>query len=482
MKKQALLCFLLLTISFISVKSNELINDEPGGGSGFIENRGQWEQSISFYAQLPSMNLIISNNSIIYNLSKFSGELLKDPKSSETVNKSMQVLKMNFIGSNPGAKVRGEGRLPGVYNFFLGNNPNKWQKSVPNYNKIIIENLYEGINMIIYPDGEFPRYDFEIQPQANPGNVKFSFEGAEGIDISENNELNIRTRLGDIKHKSVFAYQQNMNGKKVECRFVKFGNAVSFKLGGYDKSKTLTIDPLVFSSYFGGSKDEQITGMCKISDTDFLVSGWTESLNFKTSPGAFDTVFHNNRDGFVSRFRIDGDRRELVFSTIFGASDFDQCNDIGIDGDTNIYICGFTDSPDFPVKSGVNMIYNNEYDCFIAKLNNMGNELIYSSFFGGYNIDRANAIFVTNIGEVYITGETNSTDFYTSNALQIENKGYYDTFVARVNDQGNGFRFCTYLGGMEDDMARDIFVDNYGNIYLTGKTKSPDFYQFDLQM
>src|SRR5262249_11401582 len=114
-------------------------------------------------------------------------------------------------------------------------------------------------------------------------------------------------------------------------------------------------------------------------------------------------------------------------------------------------------------------------DAFVAKLNAMGSELIYSTYLGGSGDDRGNSIALDAAGNAYIVGVTSSTDFPTAEPLQPSLKGKSDAFVAKLNPAGSALVYSTYLGGDGDDEASDAALDALANVYVTGTTSSNNF-------
>lgn len=164
----------------------------------------------------------------------------------------------------------------------------------------------------------------------------------------------------------------------------------------------------------------------------------------------------------------------LAYSTYLGGSLADRAQAIAVDSERSAYVTGYTYSTDFP-EEGPSLERGSETDVFVAKLNRFGSELIYSTFLGGDDHDRAQGIALDTEGNAYVTGWTRSTDFPREQAFQALNAGETDAFVAKLNADGSSLAYCTYLGGPEYDEGVAIAVDASGCAYVTGPTQSDRF-------
>ncbi len=168
----------------------------------------------------------------------------------------------------------------------------------------------------------------------------------------------------------------------------------------------------------------------------------------------------------------------IEFSDLLGGSNLEEGTGITIDNQGNTYITGSTNSIDFPITS--NAIQNrfggnNEFgrgDAFVAKYSPDGT-LIYATYIGGSGEDFGTDIAIDITGDIYVTGNTNSVDFPTVNALQNTYGGGEfsgDAFVVKLSNDGSNILYSTYLGGQDNDFSSGISVDNNGNAYITGDT------------
>jgi hypothetical protein len=232
---------------------------------------------------------------------------------------------------------------------------------------------------------------------------------------------------------------------------------------------------LVYSTYLGGSSSDQSNGIAVDVSGNAYVTGYTESSDFPTTPGAFQTTYGGGGDAFVTKLNAAGSA--LVYSTYLGGRYYDQGPGIALDAAGNAYVTGNA-GDGFPTTAGAFQTTYGEGsdDAFVSMLNASGSALAYSTYLGGSNIDSASAIAVDASGNVYVGGTTYSTDFPTTpGAFQTTSGGAYDAFISKLNATGSALLYSTYLGGSVDDFGSGIAIDASGNAHVTGSTLSSDF-------
>lgn len=226
---------------------------------------------------------------------------------------------------------------------------------------------------------------------------------------------------------------------------------------------------LVYSTYLGGSDDDQGFSLAVNEQGNVFITGSTASRNF---PGVTEGVLNGITDGFVTELNRQG--TAVIYSRFLGGNDEDEASSIAIDQQDNAYVTGDTFSPNFPVKDGVQANLAGEQDAFITKLNLSG-DVVYSSYLGGTGNDSAIDIVVDLEGNAYITGSTASSNFPIKDALQMTNAGGGDAFITKIAANGKEVVFSTYLGGTLTDNASSIALDPVGNVYVSGTTFSTNF-------
>lgn len=232
---------------------------------------------------------------------------------------------------------------------------------------------------------------------------------------------------------------------------------------------------LVWATYLGGRGDDRVLGMA-VDAAGVCVTGRTDSNDFPVV-NAFQAQLVGSRDAFVSCFDHGGSR--LRYSTYLGGTGAEEGSAIALDSQGNAYVAGLTTSANFPAVNALQNRSGGLQDAFLAKLDPAG-RLVFATYFGGIENDAATAVAVSAAGEAYITGHTYSPNLPVYNALQAQNRGGQDAFVAKFAASGAALVYSTYLGGSGGtaglpETGAGIAVDASGNAYVTGTTSSPNF-------
>lgn len=256
----------------------------------------------------------------------------------------------------------------------------------------------------------------------------------------------------------------------------------TYNLGGdaYIAKLNASGTELVFATFLGGSGWDEGRALHTTALGEIYLMGTTSSADFPTTPGAFDTSYNGQGDGFVAQLSSDG--AALVFATYIGGQSGDVGNAIDRDDSGNVYVAGGTVSNDFPTTPGAfDTSYNDGGDGYVAKLSPNGANLIYGSYIGGSDEEVAYALAVASPCEATITGNTRSDDYPTTpaafdptyNGSGIASLG--DSFATRLNCDGTGLVCSTFLGGIDGDTGYAIAIDDSGNAIMAGETDSPNF-------
>jgi hypothetical protein len=458
-----------------------------GEPSVFIENRGQWDSRVRFLLRTGGLDTWVTDQGVVYDLYRTTPAKAerKDAPGilSNTVagigepamiDRRGHVVSISFQGASPAPAAHGLDRQPGYHNYFIGNDPARWAPNVPLYGRAMIEGIYPGIDAMFYLDAGNPRYDLVVAPGADPSRVRMKIDGAKAIGVTKEGSLSIATSLGTIEQRELFAYQQTGEARKqVKCRFVIDGSrGVRFDVGSYDRTRPLVIDPLVYSTYLGGSGDDVADMIAVDGSGNAYVTGFTWPTDFPTSGAYQSSNAGGAGDVFVTKFNSAG---SLAYSTYLGGSQQEVGYAIAVDGSGNAYVTGSTWSTDFPTSGPYQASNGGGGDVYIAKLNSAGNALAYSTYLGGSLEDFGTAIAVDGSGNAFVTGWTNSTNLPTSGAYQSSLGGEYDAFITKLNSGGSTIAYSTYLGGTGLDYAYAIAIDASSNPYVTGFTYSSDF-------
>jgi len=438
----------------------------------FEPNRGQTDARVKFLARGHGYGLFLTSREAVLDLDRAS-QTRGAGRAQRPAGDA--ALRMRFVGANLQPSVLGTAQLPGRVNYLLGDNPRRWRVGLPTFSKVLYREVYKGIDLAYYGSQGRLEYDFVVRPGADPNSIALRFAGAEHLNLTSRGDLLLRLNGGELRLQKPRLYQER-DGVRRDVRggFVRTGaGAIGFDIGSYDASRPLVIDPVLsYSTYLGGSGDEQANYVAVDSAGKAYVTGRVASADFPTTSGA-DSSLGGTQDGFVTKLNPSGSA--LVYSTYLGGSGVDDGEAITVDASANAYVTGIAGSNDFPTSGGaVDTTLGGTEDAYVAKLNSVG-ALVYSTLLGGSGIEEGFGIAVDSASNAYATGLTSSADFPTVGAFDATLGGAQDAFVTKLNATGTVIAYSTYLGGGGSDQAGSIALDSASNAYVPGVTASSDF-------
>jgi hypothetical protein len=287
--------------------------------------------------------------------------------------------------------------------------------------------------------------------------------------------------LGDLKLSKPIAWQEK-DGKKlpVEVSYKLIDkNRYSFVVAKANPSLPIVIDPILQSTYLGGSNNNEAYALAIHPTTgEVYVAGLTESIDFPNTSGGAQESKSGGDDAFVAR--LDKDLTQVMQSTYLGGSSRDEARALAIHPTTGeVYVAGYTESANFPkATGGAQKKYGGKGDTFVARLNKDLTQILQSTYMGGKGLDVAYALAIhPTTGEVYVAGYTESASFpKATGGAQEKYGGKGDTFVARLNKDLTQILQSTYLGGKSSDVAYALAIHpTTGEVYVAGLTESSDF-------
>ncbi len=456
----------------------------------FEANQGQTNKQVKFLARGNGYSVFLTPTEAVLTLRQTQKLSIakQQPAVKLTGKTQTSVLRLQLVSSNPTAQVKGLTQLPGKSNYLTGKDSSKWHTDIAHYAKVQYQAVYPGIDLVYYGNQGQLEYDFVVAPGANPQNIKFRVAGASRLEIDKQGNLLLHTQKGVIRQHRPIVYQQINGHKKVIAgSYVLLGQEVGFKVGAYNSSQRLVIDPVLsYSTYLGGSNGAVGRAIAVDLQGNVYVAGDTGSSDFPTK-NAFDSTFDNG-DAFVAKINpaASGDS-SLIYSTYLGGGPNAEGNGetsagIAVDLHGNVYLTGISYSSDFPTtENALSRTLSGFSDAFVTKLNSRGDRLLYSTYLGGStgnSFDSGSGIAVDLRGNVYVSGDTSSTDFPTKNAFDSTFNGNLNAFVTKLNPNASGqasLVYSTYLGGSQFDSISGIATDLQGNAYITGLTLSSDF-------
>jgi len=426
----------------------------------------------------------------------------------------MSVLRMHFDGANPAAEIVGAKPLPGKTNYFIGNDPKKWHTDIPSYEAVRYQGIYPGVDLLFYGRQQRLEYDFVVAPGADPQAIALSISGARKLEINAQGNVLISVAGGKVALQKPVIYQE-VNGQRREIAgnfALANDRKIRFSVAGYDHTQPLTIDPVLnYSTYIGGEVFDRAYGIALDTDGNAYIAGFTESTEFPTmnpvAPPPSD-VTPSESAAFVTELNTTG--TALVYSTYLGGSGNgtfgDGANAIAVDKATpaNIYVTGFTGSPDFPTSTllvpyqgpapapnPIPASVATDGAAFLTRLapSAIGlAQLAYSTYLGGDTYDEGFGIAVDATGKAYIAGATASTNFPQVGTQIIPGLMSANTnaFLTKIDTTASGtpsLLYSTYLGGTGagsaflnfGDVAYAVTIDSSAKAYLVGATTSTDY-------
>jgi uncharacterized protein (TIGR03437 family) len=401
--------------------------------------------------------------------------------------------RMRLVGAR-GAGPEGLERAPGAGNYFLGG---ERLTNLAGFLRVRYREIYPGIDLVFYGAGGALEYDFLVAPGADPGRIRLAISGA-GWKLNAEGGLEV----GPLVWRRPDVFQ---GADRIEARYRVRGAEVGFALGAWDRTRPLTIDPvLAYSTYLGGTNNEAARAIGLDGAGNVYLAGYTTSGNLPVSRTAAQSAYGGGTtnfmtgDAFVAKFNPSG---VLVYLTYLGGSGDDVASAIAVDAAGNAYVTGYTNSRNFPVSAnaaqpGYAGAGGNDLgkfgDAFVAKLSPNGDQILYATYFGGQMDEVGLGIAIDASGAAYITGTTVSFNLPTTQGVyqpRFRGSGGQpvtdfggvpffvagDGFVAKLNPAGSAVVWATYLGGLQDDTPMAIALDKSGNVIVAGNTLSTDY-------
>ncbi len=409
------------------------------------------------------------------------------------------VLRMKLEDARPHPKIEGTEPLAGKTNYFIGNDPSQWKRDIDQYGAVRYQDAYPGVDLVFHATAQTIEYDWIVSPGADPRQIRMRFEGASDIRIDSSGDLVLRIGDVEVREKRPRIFQGGQqDAKEIDGRFVRRGRAIGFEIANYDRSRPLTIDPvLTYATYLGGSGNvpnqlgDSAQGVAIDTQGNAIVVGQTASTDFPNQNGLYEhpgTIIN----AFIAKVNPAATgSASLVWSTYLGgASGTTYGYGVAVDSQGSIYVTGGTQAADFPLKNAFQTSFSTGTSCvntpgsqavcflaFATKFSSGGNQLVYSSYLGGTAGENIGyAIAMDSAGSAWITGYTKSEGFpVAGSSIQNVLSSRMNGFVTKVSPDGSILLYSTYLGGENSDELNAIAVDNAGNAYVAGVSQSIKF-------
>ncbi|WP_051633107.1 DUF7948 domain-containing protein [Thermonema rossianum] len=506
------ICLLLLYILSISG-----VRAQPSQRPAFVRNAGQWAAEVLYRADLPGGFLFVYADSLQF--SWYDAERVASLKHGERLaqwtapQQALQVHSyvIRFKGANKVLPSCDESSRQLPVKYFL---PGEEQGAASQVRRIEssacsglrFANVYDRIDLrlLTTPEGHI-KYEFWLHPGAKPADIRLEYAYTQGLRITKEGHLAIKTIFGEALELAPVVYQLKDGQKKpLKARYALKKNTLKFILEDYDPSATVVIDPeLVFSTYSGAASDNW-GNTATYDEEGVLYSGGTAyGSNFPNPPGIFTIGPGGTSANFplvtdVVIFKYNPTGTQLEYIALIGGSSSEVPHSLVVDHNRDLVILGTTSSTNFPTTDGstfhggvpVSSVLGNSYangsDIFVIKLGFDGN-LKASTLIGGSNNDGIKlysaGTYIHNYGDefrgdIYADANNNLYIASTTRSATIAGvtgslNGAQDGLFLKL-DSNLQLIWGHYVGGSGVDMALSVREAPNGDLYVGGGTTSAD--------
>lgn len=467
------------------------------GNSVFIPNAGQWHENALMKCDLQGGAVFMEKDGFTFSF--YDPEFFHNRH--EGIKDSIlhfHSYKLQLENSNIDCSVELKSKEASIYNYYLGNDPNKWVSGLKGGKKLVYKNVYKDIDLNVYALKGHLKYEFIVMPGGNPEDISIKIIGAEELNLVRG-DLEILTTLNRTIDQAPLVYQNSPSDIVLSSYALK-DSILTYNIEGeYNLQDTLVIDPFLKFSTYSGSFANNFGYTATYDRFGFLYAGGSVfGQGYPVSMGAYDVTFNSyatkdslftGMNGIDSLFTIygisdvaitkyDTTGTKIIYSTYLGGSRSELPHSLIVNDKDELYIFGTTGSFDFPVSAagyqqvyrggpvanysnGIYVNYDLGTDIFVSKFNSTGTKLLGSTFFGGSDNDGLNHNLVMNYadqmrGEIILDKDENivvatstfSNDIpITTSALQSTIGGGQDGIVFKLSPQLDNLLWSTYFGG-----------------------------------
>jgi hypothetical protein len=449
----------------------------------FEPNVGQGDSLAQFLARAKGMDVALTREGICVRAIARTRARTKGEESS--------ALNMQFtFGGRGGQNIswRGEQRVRGESNYFVGRDARVWRTRVPHFAAARATDVIPGVDVIAYGNNEGIEYDLRLEPGTDAGKLRLKISGISQVRKDARGNLVMQLETGVFQLRKPRIYEERENGERVSVDgqyVLDADGSVGFEVGTHDAKAILVIDPslsVAYSTFLGGSGDDSANSIALDSSGKVYVGGTTTSV-FAGATGVEIGPSGASTELFVAKFDPSASgEKSLVYLTFLGGSLSQAGGKITIDAKGDVAITGTTTSTDFPVTDASKRTAGTN-DVTITELDPTGAKLIFSTLFGGSGAESTQnpgGIALDSSGNVFIATDTTSADLpVTSGAFQSTYGGGISDGVLAIFTPPTTpaatptLEYCTYLGLSAQVGVAGVAVDSTGNAYLAGFTSDP---------
>lgn len=432
----------------------------------FVENKGQWNPEALFRSGRPGLDYWITKDGIVLDAYKVV-DLSADPY------RKGQVVRLRFEGAGGGTP---EGADPRPYGMSYFLDKGRAASKVRSFGQAYVRGMAPGVDFKSYFDGSRPRYDLIVKPGSDPSKLAINFEGADSISIGSEGQVVIGTRLGALTQGAIYAYQELDGAKQqVKASYVQISpTRVGIKVGEYDRSQPLVLDPLIYGTHFGGDGGfDEVRDVTVDRDGNLYLTGSTQSAAFPITTGFYGKVaLQGTQDAFVTK--LIGDSYAISYSVFIGGSLVDTGEFVALDGNgSKLWLAGTTNSTNLPGVDGSSLFATKQgtKDAFLVRFDINAEEGLtpeYVTYYGAASrtLALAGLKVAINTGRPYLAGNVNGTGLPdTDNSFQ---GGSSDGFLTVLAADGSAIVWSQYVGGSGKDDIGGIAMDTEDALYVGG--------------
>ena len=380
----------------------------------FEKNAGQVDSRVAFLARTPAYSLFLTSDTATLVLDPGT------PRRSATdsdifpvaTTRRGHVVRMRLAGASADVDIAGADARAARMHYAAGRDAKTWRTDVPTYGRVEYSGIYPGIDLVYYGHDGRLEYDFVIAPGASPSRIALDFDGVQRVTVNSAGDLVLDTRAGRLVQAKPVAYQEIAGERhEVDSAYVRTGpRSVGFRVGAYDTSAPLRIDPvLAYSTYLGGGGGGQAYGVAADAAGNVYLCGTGNSTSFPVTGNGVPL----DDDMFVVKLTPDG---QVGYTFTMAGNASDSAEGLAVDASGQVAVTGYSDSSNLPL---MNAFLGDQplRDSYVVKLNPDGN-ILFMTYIGGSLSDTGETVTFDPFGNIYAAGTTTSTDFPMLNALR----------------------------------------------------------------